>query len=514
MLHYYSTRLRQNANHFIMKKLFVLLIICFISQVGFSQSLTNQVKEFDAYAAKAMVEWQIPGMAITVVKDGKVIFEKGYGVRELGTDKKVDTQTLFACASTTKAMTAVCMAILVDQGKVNWNDPVIKYLPEFCLYDAYVTRDLKVRDLFTHNSGVGNADFLWSAMDIPSDEILHKMQFVKPSYSLRSGFIYQNIFYLAAGKVIEKISGQKWEDFITENIFKPLGMNRTFPLFKCIQDSNITKPHFSINDTIKVIEYDNADQIAPAGAVHSCVDDISKWLICMIDSSKYEGGRLLKPESWTELFRPQVIIPASQFYPTMQLLKPNWTTYGLGWFQHDYKGKKINYHTGSLDGETAINAQLPDAKLGIYVFGNLDHSELRHALVYKAFDLFALGGNRDWSKEFLALYSGIKEKRNKAEKEFDAMRVANTHPSKPLAEYAGKYTDPLYGELEIVLKDSMLIVDLNHFMKATLRHWHYDTFLGGYEKAWNGIATALFSIDDTGKIEKVNFDGMEFLKTN
>jgi CubicO group peptidase (beta-lactamase class C family) len=495
-----------------MKKCLAFLSICLMYCYACAQPLAAQLKEFDAYVEKSRVEWQVPGMAVAVVKDGKVIFAKGYGVRQLGTKNMVDTQTLFACASTTKAMTAACMGILVDEGKVKWDDAVTKYLPEFHLADPYVTRELKIRDLFTHNSGVGNADFLWSVMNIPADEVLRKMQQVEPSYSLRSSFIYQNIFYLAAGKVIEKLSGQPWEDFIQARIFQPLKMTGTFSTLKKAQDPNHSKPHYMVNGSIKAIEPTSADEIGPAGSVNASIEDMGKWMVCMLDSSKYNGGRLLKASTWKELFKPQVLVPANEFYPTMQLIKPNWTTYGLGWFQHDYKGKKINYHTGSLAGEVAIHAQLPDSKLGVYVFGNYDHAEVRHALVYKTFDLFALGGNRDWSTEFLKLYTGLKQQGEKEEKDFEAKRVANTKPTKSLDEYAGKYTDPLYGELEIAVVNGALAFTANNFLKATLSHWHYDTFRGMYEKDWYGKAIANFSLNTAGKIEKVNFEGMDFVK--
>lgn len=493
---------------------YTFIFISFIINLsGFAQ-LSNQAKEFDAYVEKARAEWQVPGLAVAVVKDGKVVLSKGYGVRQLGTANKVDTQTIFACASTTKAMTAVCMGILADEGKVKWDDAVIKYLPDFQLYDPYITRELKIRDLFTHNSGVGNTDFLWGVMNVTSDEVLNKMRYVEPSYSLRASFIYQNIFYLAAGKVIERISGQKWEDFIQSRIFQPLGMMRAFATLTAAKDINHSKPHYLVNGSIKTIEATNADHIGPAGSVNASIDDMSKWMICMLDSSKYAGGRLLKATTWKEMFKPQVIVPANQFYPTMQLTQPNWTTYGLGWFQHDYKGKKINFHTGSLAGEIAINAQLPDSKLGIYVFGNLDHAEIRHALLYKAFDLFALGGSRDWSAEFLTLYKDIQAKSDKVEKDFEAKRITNTNPTKPLEEYAGKYSHPLYGELEIIVRDNKLICNANNHLKATLSHWHYDTFRGTYEKDWYGNALATFILGATGKIEKINFEGMEFKKIN
>jgi CubicO group peptidase (beta-lactamase class C family) len=456
----------------------------------------------------------VPGLALAVVKDGKVILKKGYGVQQLGTPNVVDTQTLFACASTTKAMTAMCMAMLVDEGKVKWDDPVINYLPDFQLYDVYVTRELKIRDLFTHNSGVGNADFFWSIMKISGDEVLSKMKMVKPSYSLRSSFIYQNIFYLYAGKVIEKVSGQPWEEFIQKRIFQPLGMTRTYPMLKMVKDPNQSQAHHWVDNKIMVIERTNADAIGPAGSVWSCVDDMSKWALCMLDSSKYSGGRLVKPSTWVELFKPQVMVTANEFYPTAQLTKPNWTTYGLGWFQQDYIGKKVNYHTGSLAGETAIHGQLPDSKLAIYIFGNYDHAEVRHALMFKAFDLFGTGGTRDWSGEFYTLYKNIQAGAAKAEKKFEDARVVNTNPSLSLDEYTGRYTDPLYGEVIITRENDDLVLVANQYLKARVSHWHYDTFRGWFEKRWHGKLNVTFNLGANGKISTVNFDGFALKRTD
>ncbi len=494
-----------------MKNLFVLLLSLITFTVQ-SQTLDVKIKEFDAYVESSRKLYQVPGLAITVVKDGKVIFKNGYGVRQLGTTNAVDTQTLFACASTTKAMTATCMAMLVDEGKIKWDDRVVDYLPDFQLYDPYVTRELRIKDLFTHNSGVGNTDFFWSIMKMPSDEVLAKMRLVKPSYSLRSSFIYQNIFYLAAGEVIEKVSGQPWSAFIQKRIFEPLQMTRTFPLLSQVKDSNQSQPHYFFDNSIAVIQRTNADAIGPAGSVWSCVDDMSKWALCMLDSSKYAGGRLVKPATWKKLFEPHVIVPANEFYPTATLTKPNWTTYSLGWFQQDYKRQKVNFHTGSLAGETAIHGQLPSEKLGVYVFGNFDHAEVRHALMFKAFDHFGLGGTRDWSGEFHTLYKNIQAGADKAEKKFESSRVANTKPSLTIDGYAGNYSSPLYGDLAITITGSSLQVNLNNTAKATLDHWHYDTFRGYFEKRWWGQTLATFSLNSDGKIKSVTVEGMEFAK--
>ena len=499
-----------------MKRLSIILLLlipfCLAAQKKIPTDQEKKLNEFDLYAQKAFKQWEAPGAAVAIVKDGQVIFKKGYGVRELGRPSAVNTETLFACASTTKAMTAVCLGILVDEGKIKWNDPVSQHLPEFQLYDPFVTRDLKIRDLLIHNSGVGNTDFLWSLMDIPDDEVLRRMRLVKPTYSLRDGFIYQNIFYVAAGKVIEKVSGQLWESFVQERIFKPLKMSRTYPKMKYIKDDNYTKPHFRVDGKIQVIGYSKDDAVGPAGSVWSSINDMSEWTRCMLDSSKYNGGRLLKPQTWTEMYRPQTLVPPNEFYLTAKLTKPHWTTYGLGWFQHDYKGQKVNFHTGSLSGLTAIHGQLPDQKIGIYVFGNFDHAEVRHALMYKAFDLFALGGSRDWSTDFLALYSGLTESGKKELAKLEAARIPGTSPTLALEAYTGKYTDPLFGELTIQLVGSMLKVIVNNFESASLSHWNYDTFYGPWEKSWYGKVSATFTVNASGKIDGVNVGGMEFRK--
>jgi len=493
---------------------FILVFSPVITFGQTNQPYTKQIQEFNRYVEEARKEWLVPGLAVAVVKDNQVIFKKGYGYTGLGTRNPVDPQTLFPCASTTKAMTAVCMGMLIDEGKVKWNDPVVNYLPDFQLYDPFVTREVKIRDLFIHDSGLGDADFLWTSMNIPSEEIIRKMSLVKPSYSIRSSFVYQNLFYLVAGKVIEKVSGLSWEMFIRRRIFVPLSMTRSYPLRSEVNDPNQAKPCMKVDGTMMMIDHSNADAIGPAGSVWSCIDDVSKWALCMLDSSKYPGGKLLKTATWKEMFRPQTIVPPSEFYPTMQLIKPNWTTYGLGWFQHDYKGKKVNLHTGSLSGSVAIHAQMPEANIAMVMFANYDHSEVRHALVYKTFDLFALGGNRDWSSEFLKLYGRIQESNEQKIKDFEAHRIPNTTPSLLLQDYAGKYTDPLYGELEITVSEKNLMVSLNHVVKATLAHWNFDTFYGEYEKNWNGKVKAVFHINALGEVEKINFDGRDFTKTH
>ncbi|MGC3943553.1 MAG: serine hydrolase [Chryseolinea sp.] len=471
------------------------------------------INDFDLHVSRVMKEWDVPGLAIVVVKDGKVLLKKGYGVRELGKPGNVDTQTLFSCASTTKAMTALVLGMLVDEGKMNWDDPVNKYIPELRLHDPYITRELHVRDLLLHNSGLASTDYFWSIADFTWQEMIEKLIHVKPVYSFRGGFEYQNTMYMIAGVVIERITGQKWNDVMTERLFKPLGMTSTVPDRVLSKSPNITRPHFPVNGEIKILDYDKSTQIGAAGGVWSNVDDMAKWVQALLDSGKFEGGRLVKGETFRELFKPQTLAPRNE-YPTFSILKPHWVTYGMGWFQIDYRGRMVNFHTGSLAGLTAIIGLLQEEKFGVYVFGNYDHAEVRHAIMYKAFDHFVLGNDRDWNAEFKKLYTSLKEEQQKHVAEFENERVANTKTTLPLPAFEGEYTSEIYGAIQVSAVGDKLRFDVNKsFLVAELPHWHYDTFYGPIGEANQYSVYATFTIGADGKVEKLSFDGLEFGKS-
>jgi len=504
-----------------MKKL-LLVIAASAWQVSFVSAQkkpvvapVNPSADFDNYIQTALQQWQTPGLSVVVVKGDNVVFKKAYGVQDITTSAPYTTSTLSTCASTTKAMTAVCMAMLVDEGIVRWDDKVSDILPEFKLSDRTATAEITVKDLFTHNTGLGIADFLW-VLGYSGMEIIHRMQAIPPAYSLRSSYIYQNLMYIVAGEIIKKLSGKEWSEFISERLFKPLGMNNTFANHSAISiSSSKTTPHFrdaDNNDVIKPILYLTDDNVAAAGGVWSCVDDMAKWLQFLNDSARVNGSRLLKAETFAELFKPQAVIPASRFYPTVSLTKPNWTTYGLGWFQHDYRGQMVQFHTGSLDGLVAICGMIPADKTAIYVFGNLDHSEIRHALMYKAFDLWSFSDSKtDWSAGFYKLYKGIIDSAKKREAGQLAKQVPGTHPSLPLAGYTGKYSSIIYGDAEVVLKNDSLILMLpGNRYSLLLKHFNYDTFHGWYNYWWWGKSFVQFSLNAEGKTTGLSLDGIEF----
>jgi len=493
----------------LMKKTFTIISqVLILAAVGFAQS---NVETLDRYVESARKQWNVPGLSIVVVQDGKVVLEKGYGVRELGKSDPVTNATLFGAMSTTKAMTVACLAMLVDEGKLRWDDKVVKYLPDFRLGDPYVTNELRIRDLLTHSAGLGNADFLWAwTPTISNAEVLRRMQYANPAYSLRSSFIYQNIMYLVAGDAIERVSGMTWEQFIKERLFMPLGMMNSFPDLTLSRSyADRSSSHFEIKGKITVIPEMPADSIAPAGAVWSTADDIGKWVTFMLGDGTWKGKVLIKPATMNEIFRPQVIVPGPQFYPTIAITKPHWMTYGLGWFQQDYRGEMINFHTGSLDGRTAIIGLMRDKKLGVYVFGNLDHAEVRHALMYKIFDLLAFGDNsQDWSTEFKKLYDGIREQGTKRQETIRASRALNTKPSLPLEAYAGRYSDPFYGSLDIAVSDGKLKASFNNELSAELGHWQFDTFMGTWNKAWWSDSLFSFQLSPiAADVQSVSIDG-------
>jgi CubicO group peptidase (beta-lactamase class C family) len=480
-----------------------------LSSFALAQRPAEPARQLDAYTAQAVKDWGAVGLAIAVVKDGRVVFEKGYGVRELGKPDLVDSTTLFAIGSTTKAMTAAAMGMLVDEGKVRWDDPVINYLPGFQLKDPWVTREITVRDLLTHRAGLPNVDFLWYGTNNSTAEILRRVRYVDLAYSPRSSFIYQNVMYAAAGQVIAAVSGMPWEEFVRTRIFEPLHMTGTVPLLsRASAQPNVASPHDRIDDTMRVIRNASVDGVASAGSVWSSVADMSKWMRFILDSGRVDGKRLLKPETFAELLKPQTMVPPDQFYPSARLTRPHWVTYGLGWFQQDYDGRAVDFHTGSIDGMVAIIGLIPDERLGVYVLANADHVELRHALMLKAFDLWgpAPGKGRDWSTELRTLYGNANAQAIAARKAAEAKRVTGTKPSLPLARYAGTYSDSLYGDVTIRTSGDGLRFK-SGTMEGTLEHWQYETFRVQWDNRWQGTALVTFVIGSDGAPSRIEMGG-------
>ena len=470
----------------------------FSTIAGAQTSEANLTTEMDAYVAKAVKDWHVAGLSIAVVKDGRIVFAKGYGVRELGKPEVVDTSTMFAIASTTKALTAAAIGMLVDEGKVNWDDPVTKYLPTFQLYDPYATREVTVRDLLTHRAGLGNADYLWDVADLPTPEIMARVRMVKPAYSMRSSFIYQNVMYMMAGEIVRAASGMPWDKFIETRIFQPVGMKSAVTGLSLVPaGANVASPHWRFGpDTVRVITNTVTQSVGSAGAIWAPVSDMARWMIFLLDSGRVKGKRLLQPATLAELFTPQVIVPPDEFYPTMALTKPHWMTYGLGWFQHDYKGRMLNFHTGSLAGMVAIAGLIPDERFGVFVQANVDHAEVRHALMYKAIDLYLGNPQRDWSRDLFAVYEARRARADSARRAAEEKRIKGTRPTLALSKYTGIYEEPFLGRVVVTEQNGKLRLEAGHAYKGPVEHWQYDTFRVRYDDRWQGSDMLNFTIGD------------------
>ena len=319
------------ANRFV-----VLILTLFIGSLS-AIAQDAPLRGFDDYVNKALKDWDVPGVAIAVIKDDKIVFAKGYGVREIGKPEKVDERTIFAIGSSSKAFTAATTAILVDDGKIKWDDPATKYLPGFQLYDPVVTREMTVRDLLTHRIGLERGDQLWHATEFDRSEVMRRIRFLKPASSLRSKFGYQNVMYLAAGQIVPQVAGKTWDDFLRERIFTPLGMNSTGTSISALKNSNdVAAPHSKFNDKVTAIPYRKIDNIGPAGSINSNVVDMAQWVRLQLNNGKFDGKQLISPTSINEMHSPQTIIPLEgamrRFYPEAHFL-----SYGMGCVDADRK---------------------------------------------------------------------------------------------------------------------------------------------------------------------------------
>ena len=468
---------------------------------------------FDDYVNKAIKDWEVPGIAIAIVKDDKIVLAKGYGVRELGKAAPVDERTIFAIGSSSKAFTATALAMLVDEGKIKWDDPVTKYLPGFELYDPYAAKEMTVRDLLCHRSGLARGDLMWYGSAYSREELLRRTRYLKPSWSFRSQFGYQNLMYLAAGQIIPAVTGQSWDDFIKERIFKQLDMSSSSTSIKDLKSSdNTATPHAKIDDKIVTIPWRNIDNIAPAGAINSNVLEMTAWVRLQLNQGTFAGKRLLSSGAVSETQKSQMIIP---YDPPWSLMFPeaHFLTYGMGWFLYDYRGRKVVDHGGNIDGMSALVAFIPEEKLGLVILTNLSGSDLRTALKYRIFDAFIGGEKKDWSAIHQKTMKGFEEQGKAAEKKRIDERVKETKPSLTLDKYAGTYSDEMYGELKVAQDESgKLVIRYGQAFIGDLEHWHFDTFQATWRDRGLGKALVTFALNASGKVESVNIQNLTDFK--
>jgi CubicO group peptidase (beta-lactamase class C family) len=394
----------------------------------------------------------------------------------LGESTPVTEHTLFAIASCSKAFTAAALAMLVDEGKIKWDDPVTKHLPSFAIDDPYVTHELTVRDLICHRSGLERHDWVWLGSATSRDEVLQRLHHARPSWSLRSRYGYQNMLYVVAGQIIPAVTGQSWDEFVKLRIFLPLGMTRSNTSIKASGGAeDKATPHLKILERVTPVTYMNVDQIGPAGSVNSCVADLAKWLRLQLGLGNCNGQRLLTTAAVQEMQTPQTLVRREAL---MAQLTPeaHFVAYGLGWVLRDYRGRLICQHGGALRGMRSEVALVPEENLGVVVLTNLSPDLLQEALAQRIIDAYLGAPVRDWSAEFLAIQKGLEQERKNKEAKEEKERTAGTKLSLPLDRYAGVYQSELYGEMKVTHENGRLALYFGPDYSADLEHWQHDTF--------------------------------------
>jgi CubicO group peptidase (beta-lactamase class C family) len=481
-----------------MKRIFFFLLIayaCYASPACAQPEPPAFVKDsLDTYVTKAMRDAEVPGIAIAIIKDGQVIL-KAYGVKEMGKNDKVDENTLFMIGSNTKAITATALAMLQEQKKLSLDDKVVKWLPGFKLKDAWVTKELNIRDLLCHRIGMETfqGDFMYWTSALTEKQVLEKFGQLTPVYGFRSRWGYTNAAFVAAGNVIQAASGKSWADFITENIFRPLAMNNTIALSKGISGaSNKAVPHtFDHDQKLIAIPYCDIDNISPAGSVSSSVADMSKWVMTLLNNGRVDGQQVIPANAIMQTRVPHSIL-GNGGHP---FTKVNFSLYGLGWMLEDYNGKRMVSHTGGVNGFVTSVTLIPDEKLGVVVLTNTDQNALFEAIKYEIIDAYLKLPYRNYSHTFL-----INQKQQLAQakdvwkKKSDTV-VMHKEPALSLAAYAGQYQHEVYGSLTVKNLQDHLLVTFQHHPKLQLRldPLGGDRFVGTYNDPIFGRKVISFS---------------------
>jgi CubicO group peptidase (beta-lactamase class C family) len=488
----------------------VLLIVAFF----FSNAQKNpgiDYKKLDAYLESALKSWGIPGMAVAVVEGDKITFAKGYGVREYGKPEKVDSKTLFSVASNTKSFTTGALSLLVEEGKISWDDKVIDYLPWFRLYDPYVTSEMTIRDLVCHRSGLKtfSGDLIWYESNYSRKEVIERAAYLKPEYGFRSQFGYSNIMFAAAGEIIPVVTGMSWEDYIRKAFFTKLGMTSSLlSVSELNLRGNVAIPHHTA-DSIKPlpIKYMKWDNVAPAAAIISNVEDMSQWLIMQMNEGIYKGDTILDENQLWEMHSPQTSDNSSKawmnYFPTK-----HFESYGLGWSLFDYQGYKVVNHGGGADGMISQTMFVPEEDLGIVILTN-SINYLPMALMYYIIDDFKGDPITDWSEFYLKVHQYGKSIDKSHDDELNETRVTGTKPSLALEAYTGIYGGELYGDVEVRLEKGHLVLDFvpSETLIGDLYHRHYDTFTIKLRNSPTlPKGTVNFVINADGKPEELKID--------
>ena len=460
-----------------------------------------QLKGFAEFVTKAMAEWKVPGMAVAVIKDGKVILSEGFGLRDLKNNLKVTPQTVFAIGSSSKAFTATTMGILVDDGKVEWDKPVREYLPTFKLWDDFATEKMTPRDLLCHRSGLPRHEAMWYGSPFSRTEIFDRLRYLEPNQAFRAVWQYQNLMYMTAGYLVGVLSQSTWEDFTRKRIFEPLGMTSSslsIEDMKAAPDHAL--PYGEKKDKVEEIPYKNIDTIGPAGSINSNVVDMANWVMLNLNKGKFNAKPVVSEAAMTQIQSPQMVVQDPIFLLLSNFPETYYPSYGLGWFMTSYRGHTLLHHGGNIDGFSAMVSFLPRDNMGLVVLTNLNGNLLPYAVMFNIYDRLLGLDQKPWAPRFKEIIDKMKAEGEKAQKEADKDRQLNTKPSHPLEDYAGEYAHPGYGTVS-VLKDGAGLKAVYNGRDFALSHYHYDVFeLKDPQELQGPGAKVTFGLDIKGNV--------------
>lgn len=459
----------------------------------------------------ALKTFDVPGIAIAIVKDGKVVATQGFGVRKQGEPAPVTAKTLFEIASNSKAFTAAALAQLVDEGKLAWDDPVTKHLPNFQMADPYVTHAMTVRDLLVHRSGLGlgAGDLLWwPTTTFSTDEIIDRLRYVKLATSFRNNYAYDNLLYIVAGKIIAQKSGKSWEAATRERLLAPLGMDgSTTDVADMLKTADYSAPHSKINGKATAVKPMPVQNAVGAVGIQTNAEDVAKWMQVLLNEGKLENGKqLFSVKQAREMWAQQTPMKISEPKPPLAATKPNFAAYGLGFQLRDYRGRKLAMHGGALQGFYSRIVLVPEEKLGVAIFTNAENGPSMTALQWRILDHYMGAAPTDWIKRYAEMEAEMHKEEMARQGKLTAGRAAASKPSLPLASYNGDYNDAWYGTVNIKQEGGKQVMTFTRTpdLTGTMEHFQHDTFIVRWkERNFNADAYVTFSLNPDGSIERM-----------
>ncbi|NOT52116.1 MAG: serine hydrolase [Chitinophagaceae bacterium] len=493
--------------------------LLFISYFLFSSPASSQTPSFitdslDKYIERGMQQWQVPGLAIAIVKDGKVVLSKGYGVRELGKNDKVDENTLFIIASNSKLFTGTSIAKLDYEKKLSLNDKITKYIPWFKLYDDNATQMANVKDMLCHRLGTKTfqGDFTFWDSNLPKDSIVWKMRYLKPPGEFRQDYGYCNAGFLVAGQVLEKVTGQSWENYVKENMLDPLGMNNTYMNTAGLAArNNVAYPYNNLYSSITKIPFDNVDNLGPATSMVSNVNDLTHWLLMQLDSGRYNGKQIL-PWQVVQRTRDANILTGSR---KSALFPTHFRAYGLGVYMTDYSGRQVYWHTGGAFGHVTNVCFVPEEKLGITILTNNDNQNFFEALRYQILDAYMNVPYTDRSKQQWEFFTQGKKQTDDEVAALKTRVDKKNMPGIKLVDFSGDYFNTVYGKITISKSEQGLICRFQHHpdLVGYMDYMDNNEFRITYSNIGYGIYPVKFSLKE-GKPFAVEIKSNDFVESD